>query len=155
MAEFTARLDTRAQDAFLRRYKPDAVDRILTEAAAAGAKAGVNVLRNRAPTGSSSHPSQYYRRNGLGHGTFRKSVKAAKIRGRRGAINIQGKTVGYVMGPMGKNAFTRSWREAGTNGPGRHHVRGLHWTEAAAGQSFSVARGASEGILVRYAKATR
>ena len=152
-SQFTAKLDTRQQDAFLRRYKPDAVDRVLTEAAAVGAKAGVVVLRNHAPTGTSSHPSQYYRRNGLGHGTFRKSIKAAKIRGRHSSLGgLQGKTIGYVMGPMGKNAFTRAWREAGTSGPGRHRVRGLHWTQAAAGPSFSVARSASETVLERYAK---
>lgn len=135
------------------RFKPAAVDRALEDAAKAGATAAVKVLRPRAPVGTSQHPSLYYRRNGLSHGTFRKSVRAAKIRGRRSALaGLQGRTIGYVIGPLGKNAFTRYWIEAGTHGPGRHRVAARPWIEGAASSTFSVARSASEAKLTAYAR---
>lgn len=121
----------------------------------AGGKAGAVVMRQRAPVGRSAHLSQYYRRSGLGHGTFRKSVTSRKIRGRSAAINIQGKTIGVVMGPIGKNAFTRFWIEEGTRGPGRHRVAANPWVEAVAPSAFAAARIATDRMLESYAKAVR
>lgn len=150
---FTARLDTTQQQRFLKRYTELNVTKELDVAAKAGADAAKKVLVANAPVGTSEHPSQYYRKMSLPHGTFRRSIRAAKIRGRRSALKgLQGATVGYVVGPMGKNAFTRYWREQGTNGPGRHRVAGLHWTEHSAGMALSVARSASESKLAAYAK---
>ena len=153
---FQATLDTRAQTAFLKRYRPDEVERALLAASAIGARAAVPVLRGAAPVGRSDRPSPYYRRNGLGHGTFRASIRAAKIRGRRAGLrDLQKRTVGHVIGPIGKNAFTRAWLEFGTNGPGRHRQRGLHWLAGIEDQAFSVARSASDASLAAYARQIR
>ena len=90
----------------LKGYRTDAVDHILREAAKVGGQDGAKVMRGAAPIGTSEREGQYYRRQGLGHGTFRKSVRAAAIRGRGSAIKgLQAKTVGVVM----RYAFRGRW----------------------------------------------
>src|SRR5678815_4214935 len=121
----TVRLDRHEELKMLRGYTPEAVDRILTESAKKGAQQAKEVMRDHAPVGTSDRPSQYYRRQGLPHGTFRASVKASKIRS----------TIGYVIGPQGKNAFTRGWLEWGT----RRGMRGTHWVASTASSAFSAA----------------
>lgn len=148
-------IDTREQDRFLRRYNARGVETALTVAAAAGGKAGAAVLRSAAPVGKSARQSQYYRKSGLGHGTFKKSVTSRKIRGRSGALNVQGQTVGVVIGPIGKNAFTRYWIEAGTKGPGQHRQRANPWVERSADETFRAARVATDNMLEAYAKVVR
>ena len=146
---FTAIIDRKAEMAMLRGYSSSAVDYILKEAARVGAKGALAVMRDAAPIGTSSRLSQYYRKMGLGHGTFRKSVRAAPIRGRGSAISgLQGRTVGQVIGPMGKNAFTRAWIEFGT----RRGERADPWVERIASAAFTVAREASESVLALYAR---
>jgi ABC-type nitrate/sulfonate/bicarbonate transport system substrate-binding protein len=137
----------------LRGYTSEAVTVALTAAAAAGAKAGTVILRADAPIGTSQRLSQYYRKMGLGHGTFRSSVKAAKIRGRGSAIRgLQGKTIGYVLGPIGRKAFTRYWLESGFRHVGGVTVMGTHWVEHAAPMVFAVTKQASERSLEVYAR---
>lgn len=136
----------------LRRFRPGDVDSALTFAATRGGQAAAKVLRNVAPVGTSGRRSQFYRRNGLGHGTFRKSVKSSKIRGRTGGLNVQGRTVGVVIGPQGRNGFTRAWLELGTSGPGRHRQAGTNWVEHAAPIAFAVAQRESEASLGAYAR---
>lgn len=144
---FTARLDRAEEERYLRKFSGSAVDHILGEAAKVGAKAAAQVMRSAAPVGTAQRLSQYYRRMGLSHGTFRKSVRAALIRGRGSAINLQGRTIGYVIGPIGKNAFTRAWIEQGTS-----HARANPWVEQAASPALTVAREASESVLEVYSR---
>lgn len=145
-----ARIDRAAEKKMLRGYREEEVVRILKEAAKVGASAGAKVLKGKAPVGMSNRPSQYYRRLGLSHGTFRRSVKAAAIRGRGSAIKgLQGRTIGYVIGPIGRNAFTRHWIESGTR-----HARANPWVERSAPEALSVAQRASEAVLQAYARAT-
>jgi hypothetical protein len=145
---FTATLDRREEEKMLARYHGSEVEFILKEAAKAGGKAGAQVLKPNAPIGTSQRLSQYYRRMGLQHGTFRRSVRAAMIRGRGSAIKgLQGKTVGYVIGPIGKNAFTRAWIEQGTR-----TARANPWVEQSASASLSAAHDASDAVLTLYAE---
>ena len=144
---FTAHLDRSAELKQLRRYGNAEIDRILKESAKLGANAAAKVLRAAAPIGKSQRPSQYYRRNGLGHGTFRKSVKAAIIRGRGSMIaGLQGRTIGYVIGPMGSKGFTRNWIEHGT----RRGMPANPWVERESTAALSVAQRASESVLEAY-----
>jgi hypothetical protein len=145
---FTAKLDREDEKKMLARYKSDAVEYILKEAAKAGGKAGAQVLKAEAPIGTSKRLSQYYRRNGLKHGTFKRSIRAALIRGRGSAIKgLQGKTVGYVIGPIGKNAFTRAWIELGTK-----HQPAHHWMEDVASAALGASYAASDAVLTLYAE---
>lgn len=140
-------LDTRAQDKLLRKFRPVEVEKILGKAALAGANSGRKVLTGRAPVGTSKREGQFYRRNGYGHGTFLGSVKARRIRKR----GLQEKTIGYVIGPIGKRAFTRHWIEYGTRSHGKHPgERATHWVERSADAAFSEAQKASEDALIRY-----
>ena len=149
-SSFIARIDRHEEEKMLRGYSGAAVDHILTQAAKVGAVGAAQVMKAEAPIGTSERLSQYYRRMGLGHGTFRKSVRAAPIRGRGSMISgLQGKTVGQVIGPMGRNAFTRAWIEEGT-------ARGMpatHWVERVAHAALSVAREASDAVLALYVRA--
>lgn len=135
----------------LKGYSASAVEHVLKEAARVGGRDAAKVMRAVAPIGTSQRLSQYYRKLGLQHGTFRKSVKAAAIRGRGSMISgLQGRTVGMVIGPIGKNAFTRSWIEEGT----RRGMPATHWVAHVAAAALSVARGASEAVLELYARRT-
>lgn len=134
----------------LRGYREAEVIGILKEAAKLGAQAAAKVLKPKAPIGTAERLSQYYRRLGLQHGTFRRTIRAAAIRGRGSAIQgLQGRTIGWVIGPMGKNAFTRHWIEYGTR-----HARSNPWVERSATEALSVARGASDAVLSAYARRT-
>ena len=126
-------LDRKAEVRMLRRFRTDNVNAILRQAAKEGARAGKQVMAAAAPVGSSSRPSQYYRRMGLGHGTLRKSVKAKAIKSR--------KAIGQVIAPMGPNAFTRHWVERRTG-----------WTVRVAGAVLTTAQRASEALLEAYAR---
>lgn len=150
MAEFfTSRVDRRAELAKLRHYSADAVDHILREAAKVGANGAKVVIKAEAPIGTSTRLSQYYRAHGLGHGTLRASVRAAPIRGRGSMIKgLQARTVGYVIGPIGKNAFTRYWVEMGTR-----HQPGQHWLAHILSAAVSVARSGSGAVLDLYQRA--
>lgn len=144
---WSASIDRRAETRFLARYHPAAVDHILGEAARVGAVGAARVMRGYAPVGTSDRQGQYYRRMGLGHGTFKKSVKAAKIRGRGSLIRgLQGRTIGYVIGPIGKTAFTRAWIEYGTS-----NERANPWVARSAAEALSTAQRASEAVLTLYA----
>jgi len=155
VSSFIARIDRRAEVAYLARFTPDEVDKIVAQAAGYGGRAAAKVLAPQAPIGTAKRLSQYYRRMGLGHGTFRRSVRAAKIRGRGSALRGQlGKTVGYVIGPIGKNAYTRAWIELGTRPHGGHPGEGPNpWVEQAASDALSVARDASDAVLALYGEA--
>jgi len=132
----------------LRGYTSEAVTRILKEAAKDGAQAAKAIVKPAAPVGTSTHLSQYYRRLGLPHGTLRKAVKVGYIRGRGSMIKgLQGATVGYVIGPMGKSAFTRGWIEYGTR-----RQRANPWLEKVAGMALAAAHRASENVLERYVR---
>ena len=155
MPSYSATIDRREEERMLAGYSASAVDHILKEAAKYGGKAGAAVLKGEAPVGESDLRRQgakmWYRRNSLKHGTFRRSVRAAMIRGRGSAIKgLQGKTVGVVIGPIGKNAFTRAWIELGT----RHGEQGRHWVEKAAREDLRASYEASDSVLTLYAKRT-
>ena len=137
----TLKIDRSAEIRMLRSYTPDAVTYILQEAAKHGGQEAAKVMRAVAPKGTSERPSQYYRRNNLPHGTFRKSVKAARIR-RKGKD-----TVGYVVGPVGSKGFTRHWIELGTS-----HSRANPWVERVAAAALSVAQRGSEAVLALYVR---
>ena len=141
-------IDRRQLDRFLTRYTPEEVTKIMKTAATYGGKEGAKVMRSAAPIGTANRLSQYYRKMGLSHGTFRKSVRAAAIRGRNTAIKgLQARTIGVVIGPIGKNAFTRGWIELGTR-----HQRANPWVEREAAPALSVAREASESVLEVYGR---
>ena len=141
-------VDRRELDRFLARYTPSEITKIMKIAATNGGKEGAKVMRSAAPIGTAKRLSQYYRKMGLGHGTFRKSVRAAAIRGRGTAIKgLQARTIGVVIGPMGKNAFTRAWIELGTR-----QARANPWVEREAAAALSVARDASESVLELYGR---
>lgn len=145
---FTARIDRADEKRMLKGYSDDAVQHILTDAAKEGGRAGAAVLKAAAPVGVSARLSQYYRRLGLPHGTFRRSVRAAPIRGRGSAISgLQARTVGVVVGPMGSKAFTRGWIEQGTT-----HSRANPWVERSAAAALSAAQRGSEAVLELYAR---
>ena len=139
----TVKLDRRQEQRLLAAFKAQPVQRIMGIAAEKGAKAAAKVVKSRAPIGTAARLSQYYRRMGLGHGTLRRSVRAAPIRTRGAGIR------GYVVGPMGRNAFTRGWVELGTR-----RSAGKHWLASTASAALSVARDASEAVLQLYARRT-
>ena len=130
-------------------YGDQATLYILQQASTTGAREAAKVLREAAPIGVSERLSQYYRRMGLQHGAFKRSVRAAPIRGRGSAITgLQRRTVGSVIGPLGKNAFTRAWIELGT----RRGEKANPWVERTAAAAFAVARAASDAVLALYAR---
>lgn len=117
----TFTVDDRAQKALMRHYDPKKLERVFTASARAGANAVSAVLERAAPVGTSKRLGQFYRREGLGHGTLKASVKARKIR----KTGIQRRTIGYVVGPGGKNVssrrgFIRVWVAGGTR---PHEIR--------------------------------
>lgn len=161
---FVMTLDTRQQDALSAKLTPAAIEQLLNRAAKAGAVAGVGVLRPAAPRGSQKRLSQYYRRMHLSHGTFRRTVQGKAIK--RRDWDLSHFTVGYVLGPMGDNAFTRAWIEYGTaphdqrfkgakknfgRGRGQHPgERATFWMQRSAPRAFAAATAASDQILGRY-----
>lgn len=150
MNAFTARLDRSAEKQLLARFTAPKVEAVLAESNKAGAKVAAAVLRSKAPIGTAARLSQFYRRMGGGHGAFRRSVRAAAIRGRGTAIKgLQGRTVGSVIGPMGKWAFTRAWIERGT----ARGERANPWVERSATPALAAAQAASEAVLTRYGRA--
>ena len=130
----TVKIDRRQEIKMLLHYRPAEVRRVMKQAAAEGGMAASKLVKARAPIGTSKRQGQYYRAHGLGHGTLRKSVKAAPIR-RRGA------TIGRVIGPVGSKAFTRHWVEART-----------HWLAGVAGPALAVAYRVSDAVLTHYAR---
>jgi len=153
MPSYSATIDRREEERMLAGYSASAVDHILKEAAKYGGKAGAAVMKGEAPTFAYDMTRQgkrmFYRRNSLKEGTFKRSVRAAAIRGRGTAIRgLQGRTVGVVIGPIGKNAFTRHWIELGT----RHGEKGSHWVEKAAREALRASYEASDSVLTLYAK---
>ena len=176
---FTAKIDRDAEKRLLERYSADNVLFILKEAARVGAQGGAKVMKAEAPIGEAKRLSQYYRLTGRRHGNFRGSVRAALIRGRGSQIKgLQGRTVGYVVAPMGRKAggsTLRAWVESGTRphdmgrrnvgrmgrevqigrGRGQHPGSpGRHWMDGVAGPALGVARDASEAVLDLYMRRT-
>ena len=151
-------IDDRQQRALLAKFTQQKVDKVLQSAARAGANAMADVVRGAAPVGVSRRPSQFYRRQGLGHGTFLGSIKARRIRKR--GLNSQ--TIGFVVGPAGKFGFTRHWITGGT----RPHLirrgrggriqhpgsKGNPFIERVAAEASRAAVAKSEAILTRHAK---
>lgn len=145
---FSLRIDRTAERRMLGGYSPDAVEHILKEASKVGAQDAAKVMRSAAPVGTASRLGQYYRRMSLAHGTFRKSVRAAAIRGRGSAIKgLQDKTIGQVIGPIGKTAFTRAWIELGTT-----HSRANPWVEKVSTVALGAAQRGSDAVLSLYAR---
>jgi hypothetical protein len=138
----TVKIDRKQELKLLAAFDGASVSRVMGIAAEKGAKAAAKAVKSRAPIGTSDRLSQYYRRMGLGHGTLRSSVKAAKIQA-RGSRMIQG----YVVGPIGSKAFTRGWVELGTRRQGANP-----WLERMAGAALRVAQHAAEDVLELYAK---
>jgi hypothetical protein len=146
-ATFT--IDDREWQAYYRKFTPKEIDKLLTKASRAGATAAAKVVKARAPIGTSDRPSQYYRKTRAGHGSFRATVRAKQMRKR--GLNAQ--TVGHVIAPMGKFAFTRAWLEAGTRPHGGHPgTAGKHWFRSAADAGSGVANTATARILETYAR---
>jgi hypothetical protein len=127
----TFTIDRAAEKRMLERYEKRDVEKIMREAAKVGAKAAELSMRPEAPVGTAERLSQYYRREGLKHGTFRKSVRASQIR--------QRDTIGYVVGPIGSKGFTRHWIEQRTG-----------WVSRAADKALGTARNIAESIIARY-----
>lgn len=155
MSGASFRIDDHEWQAFIRRYSPREIDRIMQLAAAAGARAGAKVLKASAPVGRSSRPSQFYRREGGGHGQFKASVRAGRIRKR----GVQARTIGYVVGPMGKFGFTRSWIAGGVRPHGYKTRPGKHpgaspnpWFERAQSPAERAAEEASRRVIEKYAR---
>lgn len=147
----TFKVDDSGQRALFRHYEPAKVDRIFQASARAGAKAAEPVLQQAAPVGRSSRPSQFYRKQGWGHGQLKASVAARRIRKR--GVNRQ--TIGFVIGPAGKRGFTRHWVTGGTRphriGTRRHPgMRGNPWVDRAADRAATAATKASDAVLIRY-----
>lgn len=152
----TYTVDDRGQRALMRHYEPAKLKRVFQAAARAGAKAAEPIIVSAAPTGKSERPSQFYRREGLGHGTFRGSVKARNIRKR----GINKNVIGYVVGPAGKHGFTRHWVSAGTRphrmrrgqfaGAMHPGSRGDPWVDRAGPRALDAASRASDAVILRY-----
>lgn len=158
----TFTFDDREMQKLIAHYEPEKIAKILQSAARAGAKAAEPIIAGAAPTGKSLRPSQFYRREGLSHGAFAATVKARRIRKK----GIQAKTIGFVIGPAGRNAFTRPWIALGTKaheiriktkGFGRYkvlHHPGQHanpWIDRVLGPASAAALERSEAILNRWA----
>lgn len=151
----TFTIDDREWQRYVRKFSPREIDKMLAKASAAGARAAAKVIKAQAPVGTSDRPSQFYRQNGLRHGAFKKSVKAARIRARRANAG----TVGHVIGPMGKTGFTRAWVEGGTKPHGYRSRRGRHpgspgrhWFESASRAGSGVAATATRRFLDEYGR---
>jgi hypothetical protein len=152
----TFRVDDSGTRALLRHYGQDKLDRIFQSSARAGAKAAEPILQRAAPRGRSRKRSQFYRREGLQHGAFAATVKARRIRKK----GIQKRTIGFVVGPAGRNAFTRHWIGGGVRphlirrGRGGRIQHPGHtadrWVEQAAPAALAAANRASEAVIVRY-----
>jgi hypothetical protein len=149
-------VDDRAQRALLAHYGPAKLARIFQAAARAGAKAAEPTMRAAAPVGTSKRPSQFYRREGLSHGALAATVAARRIRKR----GLNKATIGFVVGPAGRNAFTRQWVTGGTR---PHMMRGARggrfthpgqranpWVDRAEGATVGVASRASAAVIQRY-----
>jgi hypothetical protein len=158
MSATVVTLDDKELQAFLALWDPSDVDRVLWQAAKAGGNAAAPVVRNAAPVGLSKREGQYYRRQGLRPGTFRATIRSAIIR-------VPG-VIGYVIGPMGKNAFTRYWVAGGVKphiipvpkiNPTRfiHHPGHTpdHWFPWAAAEA--AAKQGSDAVLNAYGRRTR
>lgn len=161
---FRVTVDSRAIDELMRQFEPARVEKILKGARGAGSRAASRVVKGAAPTGR-GRPGQYYRAQGWGHGTLKASVKARSIRRNR----RQG-VLGVVIGPMGRQAFTRHWVEHGTRAhviPPRRGARGIadvarglytrhpgsqgrKWLDRVAPQALNAAVVAAERVLFRY-----
>lgn len=145
----TFRVDDREQRAFMRRYTPTEIDKVITTAAAAGARAGAKVLKRAAPIGTSRYPSQFYRRMGLGHGAFRNSVGARKVRQR----GVNKRTIAYEVGPLRPMGFTRSWIAGGTRPHGGHPgQRANPWFDRADDGSKEAAEVATRRVIEAKAR---
>ena len=151
----TFTIDDRQWQAYVRKFTPKEIDKLMTRATAIGSRAAAKVIKPQAPIGTSNRPSQFYRANGGGHGSFRASVRAKKIRPR----GNNARTIGYVIGPMGKFGFTRAWAEYGTkphgyrSRPGRHPgAKARPWFGAAASAGEAAATSATQRILDKYAE---
>lgn len=132
----TVQVDRREELRMLRAYSPAEIARVLTEAAKAGADEGSRTMRGQAPIGRGPLDSRY-RRAGLGHGTFRSTVRAAEIR-RPGPSGERGQ----VVGPMGRHSGIRGFVEKRTG-----------WGARSASRVAGVMRAASDAVLARYVKA--
>ena len=152
----TYKVDDSGQRALMRHYEPAKLKRIFQASARAGAKAAEPILQAAAPVGKSKRPSQFYRREGLGHGAFKASVQARNIRKR----GINKDTIGYVVGPAGKHGFTRHWITEGTrphlikSGRGKRiqhpGSRGNPWVDRAGPRALAAATQASEAVILKY-----
>jgi hypothetical protein len=127
-------VDRAAERRFLAAYTPREIERILDRAAEAGAEAGASTLRDAAPVGTGP-----VGRRQAPHGSFRASVRAARVRRPR-----DGAAAGQVIGPMGFHSFMRGWI-----------AKRDRWAERAMGRSFAAARTASDRLLAQYAEARR
>lgn len=155
----TFRYDDHELQAFLAKYDKADLEKLLQKAAAAGARAAAPIIQSAAPVGTSPRPSGFYRRQGAGHGSFRGSIKARRIR-RRG---LNTGTIGFVVGPAGKFGFTRHWIAGGTrphlirrgrggriSHPGQRPNR---WADRVLANAGNVANARTEQILRQYADA--
>lgn len=122
----------------LEHYTPEAVARILETAAEAGAKAAAKVVEAGVPVGRTPGRSPLYRRLGLNHGALRGSTRAARFRDRS--------LPGFVIGPIGRAAFTRSWVDQGNR-----HQRGQHYIDRTGRRALLEAEHASDRVLTSYA----
>ncbi len=148
----TFRIDDRQTQAFMRRYTPREIDKVLQLAAAAGARAGAKVERAHAPIGKSKRESQFYRRQHAGHGEFARSVKATKVRQR----GIQARTIAYVVGPQGKFGFTRAWIEGGTKPHKGHPGQAANpWFERGLPAALKAAETATRTVIDKYGTAVK
>lgn len=132
---FSVSIDRTQERRLLARYEPAKVERILREAAAAGAESARMVMSSQAPIGTAQRLSQYYRKLHLRHGALRESVRSAEIRSRLSGIT------GRVIGPMGRGAVARAFVAARK-----------HWPASSARMAFTAAQRASETVLEAYAR---
>jgi hypothetical protein len=160
-------VDSSEVDALMRALEPAPVDKALRAARTQAGRAAGRIVKTAAPRGKSERAGPYYRRHGLGHGTFAASVRARAIkRGARQGIR------GVVIGPMGKQAFTRHWIAFGTKEhliPPRRGVSSIAslalgrssfrrhpgqaaqpWLDGAAGPAIDAAEAAAVKVFHRY-----
>lgn len=160
-------VDSREVDELMAALTPAMFDKALRAARTQAGRAAGRIVRAAAPRGQSDRPSAYYRRNDLPHGTFAGSVRARGIRkGARQGIR------GAVIGPMGKQGFTRHWIAFGTKEhdiPPRRGYRSMaslalgrssfrrhpgqqpnRWLDGAAGPALDAAEAAAVRVFHRY-----
>ncbi len=148
----TFRIDDHQTQAFMRRYTPREIDKIMQLAAAAGGRAGAKVARQQAPVGGSKREGQFYRRQHADHGAFARSVKASKVRQR----GIQARTIAYIVGPQGKFGFTRAWIEGGTKPHGGHPGQAANpWFERTMPAALKAADTATRTVIDKYGTAVK